>query len=140
MYSERGAFFMHKHLVVRNKLRRFKETNKRDMSLDVYLKDPTATYESTLYNTNITHNLAKMAKEAAIYDVLWQPLHSGFTTASEISDILKSGLVAMLENQDYYRKFDSDNGWGIYDDFIPFIRGYYEACVAYPDAIIEVSV
>lgn len=37
------------------------------MSLDVYLKDPTAKYETEpLYWANITHNLGEMAEKAGI--------------------------------------------------------------------------
>ena len=43
------------------------------MGLDVYLKDPTATYNvEYLYNDGITHNLNKMASEAGIYMALWR--------------------------------------------------------------------
>jgi len=44
------------------------------MSLDVYLTDPTATYDTeSLFSSNITHNLRKMALEAGIYEALWRP-------------------------------------------------------------------
>ena len=41
------------------------------MSLDVSLKDPTATYDTEyLYDANITHNLGTMANKAGIYYAL----------------------------------------------------------------------
>ena len=38
-----------------------------------------------------------------------------------------------------FKTFNSPNGWGMYDNFVPFVAKYLEACVAYPDAIIDVN-
>ena len=44
------------------------------MSLDIDLIDPTSTYKThALFETNITHNLGKMASKAGIYEALWRP-------------------------------------------------------------------
>ena len=52
------------------------------MSLDVYLTrkkwisydagNTLAEEDETVYQANITHNLGKMAREAGIYEALWQ--------------------------------------------------------------------
>jgi hypothetical protein len=139
------------------------------MSLDVTLnrkrytsydegKTYTEDYEQ-LYWANITHNLGEMAGKAGIYEALWRPhrLREGYNIpendhnaewefenkqtikASEIVEILEKGLADLKARPEYYRKFNSPNGWGTYEHFIPFVKKYLEACKEYPDAIIKVS-
>ena len=119
------------------------------MSLDVYLNrkrylsyDEGKTYtEDTeqVYWANITHNLNKMAGEAGIYEALWRPEEIGKTKASEIVELLEKGLVDLKARPEYFETFNSPNGWGMYEHFVPFVEKYLEACKEYPDAIIEVS-
>lgn len=130
------------------------------MGLHVYLKDPTATYDTEyLYGNNITHNLGKMADMAGIYEALWRPhrLKEGYnieegnhkeewafeestiTVAEEIITILEKGLKDLKERPEYFKKFDSPNGWGTYTHFVPFVEKYLEALKEYPKAIVITS-
>lgn len=112
-----------------------------------------------IYSTNITHNLGEMASKAGIYEALWRPyrLKEGYNIpendhraeyefensviikAKDIIDILEAGLLDLKYRPEYFKKFDSPNGWGLYKHFVPFVEEYLEACKKYPDAIIEVS-
>lgn len=105
------------------------------MSLDVYLIQN----EESVYNSNITHNLNKMADEAGIYKHLWRPEELNIKKASELIHPLKEGLDKMKSNPTHYKSFDSSNGWGIYEHFIPFIEKYLNACIEYPNANVETS-
>lgn len=130
------------------------------MSLTVCLKDPTATYDTEyLYKSNITHNLGKMANMAGIYEALWRPyrLKKGYdlkegdyeaewafedsvtTVAEEIIPVLEKGLKDLKERPEYFKKFDSPNGWGTYIHFVPFVEKYLEALREYPKAIVITS-
>ena len=139
------------------------------MSLDVYLNrkrylsyDEGKTYtqdDEQVYWANITHNLGKMAGEAGIYEALWRPhrLKEGYnilesdhqaewkfeeenkTTAKDIIPLLEKGLADLKSRPEHFEKFNSPNGWGMYEHFVPFVEKYLEACKEYPDAIIEVS-
>ena len=139
------------------------------MSLDVYLNrkrylsyDEGKTYtedDEQVYRANITHNLGKMADEAGIYEALWRPhrLKEGYnilesdyqaewkfeeenkTTAKDIIPLLEKGLADLKSRPEHFEKFNSSNGWGMYEHFVPFVEKYLEACKEYPDAIIEVS-
>ena len=119
------------------------------MSLDVYLNrkrylsyDEGKTYtedNEQVYWANITHNLNKMADEAGIYEALWRPEEIGKTKASEIVELLEKGLADLKARPEHFKKFNSPNGWGMYENFVPFVEKYLEACKDYPDAIIEVS-
>jgi hypothetical protein len=95
--------------------------------------------QTYLYEANITHNLGKMAQEAGIYMHLWRPEEIGITQAKELIKPLLDGLEKMEADPEGYSKFDSPNGWGLYKNFVPWVRRYVEACKKYPEAKIEVS-
>ena len=130
------------------------------MSLDVYLKDPTATYnKDDLYWSNITHNLWDMADKAWIYEALWRPhrLIEWYNIpekdydaeyefekqqnikASFIIPYLEKWLKDLKKRQKHYEKFNSPNWWGTYEHFVPWIEKYLEACKEFPDSIIWIS-
>ena len=106
------------------------------MSLDVRL---TRVQPTEVYSANITHNLGRMAKEAGIYQHLWRPEELGITKAGELIEPLRLGLSKLVRSPGKYRQFDSPNGWGIYDHFVPFVQKYVEACEQYPDADVGVN-
>lgn len=89
-----------------------------------------------VYDGNITHNLGTMAKEAGIYQILWHPEKLGITFASEIIKQLEYGLKLLKNDPEYYKTFSSKNGWGLYEDFVPFVEKYLNACKEYPEARI----
>ena len=143
--------------------------NNKNMSLDVYLGrkmylsyDKGVTYEEKndeLFWANITHNLGKMADKAGIYEALWRPyyLHPDcpkeFSShdeeyafevahpmlAKDIIQIVEKGYEDMKARPEYFKQFDSPNGWGLYIHFLPWVEKYLEACKTYPDAEISVS-
>lgn len=101
------------------------------MSLDFSLM---RVQETTVFDTNITHNLGKMAHEAGIYNHLWHPENIGVEKAEELIAPLESGLARLKKNPAKYRKFDAPNGWGTYEHFVPFVEKVLTACKKYPDA------
>lgn len=105
------------------------------MSLDVYLSQM---HETNVYEANITHNLNKMASEAGIYKCLWRPEEVGITKAEQLIPLLKEGLSKLMDNPEYYRRFNSPNGWGTYEDFVPWVRRYLDACREFPNAKVEI--
>jgi hypothetical protein len=112
------------------------------MSLDVYLdmpKCPNCGRGGTLYNANITHNLAEMATAAGIYRWLWRPEELGVKTAQELIEPLARAIHDMKSEPDFYKKHDSPNGWGTYDDFVPWLEKYLQACELYPESLVSVS-
>lgn len=92
-----------------------------------------------VFDANITHNLNKMADAAGIYEACWRPEEIGATKASDIIQILEKGFEDMKARPEHFKKFDSENGWGTYKDFLLWVESYLNACREYPDAIIEVS-
>ena len=119
------------------------------MSLDVTLTrkyrvsyDDSKTWEEKtqcVFNANITHNLGEMADKAGIYKACWRPEEIGATKAKDILPMLKKGYKDMKARPEYYKQFDSPNGWGLYKNFLPWVKEYMEACSAFPNATISVS-
>jgi len=110
------------------------------MSLDIYFKDPTATYSSEVHWQNITHNLGRMASEAGIYKHLWRPEEIGIKTAGQLIKPLETAIKDMEKRPEYYKQFDASNGWGTYNDFMPWLKKLLQACKDYEKSIIKVSV
>lgn len=124
------------------------------MSLDVSLSrtlclsyDKGVTYtehQEEVYWANITHNLNKMAMEVSVqhhtlYEYLWRPEELAITKASELIYPLTIGLAKLKDNPDFYKTFDSPNGWGLYEHFVPFVEEYLNACILNPEASVYAS-
>jgi hypothetical protein len=117
------------------------------MSLSVYLRSragtcPTCGHswegadDREVYSANITHNLGKMANAAGIYEALWRPEEINITTASQLIPLLKAGLDKLKSNPEHYKTFNSPNGWGMYEHFVPFVEKYLAACEEHPTATV----
>jgi hypothetical protein len=122
------------------------------MSLDVYLIGEEKRVEcrcecghkhskierEIFYDSNITHNLGKMADAAGIYEACWRPEEIGAKKAKDIIGKLALGLDLLKKYPDRFKKFNSPNGWGLYENFVPWVESYLRACEEYPDATIDV--
>jgi hypothetical protein len=105
------------------------------MSLDVdlfYKKE-------SVFDYNITHNLNTMADHAGIYKYLWRPDELGITKAKQLIEPLSIGLHVLEINQEYFKSFNPENGWGDYGGLVRFVKEYLAACKEYPKATIEIS-
>lgn len=107
------------------------------MSLDVTLRVPGMVQ---IFDSNITHNLGKMAHEAGIYMHLWRPSEIGIRHAEELIKPLEAGLAKLRENPDHFKKFNPENGWGDYDLLVRFVEEYRDACQMYPQAEVEADI
>jgi len=106
---------------------------------DLEIKDGDYEDSDCVFSANITHNLNKMADAAGIYQACWRPEEIGAITASDIIPILEKGLADVKSRPEHFKQFDSENGWGTYEDFVPWVESYLSACLEFPEAIIEVS-
>lgn len=107
------------------------------MSLDVYLKLD-AVDHTNMYSDNITHNLAQMASEAGLYEVLWCPNENNLTKASQLVEPLFAGLKNLISEPERFEKFNPENGWGDYNGLVEFVVHYLIACNRYPKAEVTV--
>jgi hypothetical protein len=120
-----------------------------------------------VYDANITHNLGRMAQEAGIYLALWSPgemkapdqskaiqalwrdkqyadaraLEAKLPVvyASDLIPVLRDGLAKLKADPAHFEKFNAENGWGLYEHFVPFVERYLAACEANPLAIVRAS-
>jgi len=106
------------------------------MSLDVSLY---AIRETNVFDANITHNLGRMAEEAGIYQAVWRPEEIGIIRAEQLIKPLRAGIELMKADPDRFTAFNPANGWGTYDNFVPWLERYLQACIEDPDATINVS-
>lgn len=106
------------------------------MSLDVYLEVVQA---SEVYSANITHNLGGMADVAGIYKCLWRPEEIGISKAGGLIPLLEEGLRVMRSDPCRFRRLSAPNGWGTYEQFVPWLERYIAACREYPEAMVRVS-
>lgn len=133
--------------------------SKEEVEEECFHCESTYKERRVLFHQNITHNLNEMADKAGIYEALWRPhrLKEGYnipendheaewkfesettTLAKDITPIIEKGLADMKARPEYYEQFNASNGWGLYKHFVPWIEKYLEACIEYPDAIVEVS-
>ena len=112
------------------------------MSLDVYLTPNKCEHcgrGDDGFSSNITHNLGKMAAEAGIYEIVWRPEEHGITKAKQLIEPLTKAISKMESDPVRFKKFDSDNGWGLYIHFLPWLKEYLAACIAEPESSVIVS-
>jgi hypothetical protein len=120
-----------------------------DFELSIEIPEKTLTCQCGRENTimrneivfrrNITHNLAKMASKAGLYNCLWRPLENGFLFANQILGPLENGIHNLLAEPLNYQGFNPQNGWGIYDNLLEFSRVLLKVCKEYPQAKIMIS-
>ena len=91
-----------------------------------------------VYSANITHNLNRMAEAAGIYQACWRPEEIGVTTAKQLVPLLTEGLAKLKADPKHYEQFNSPNGWGLYEHFVPWVEAYLRACEEYPEATVRV--
>lgn len=108
------------------------------MSLDVYIR---AVRKIEVFDANITHNLNNMAEAVSheFYLAVWHPEDLGIEVAEQLINYLSNGLQELKSKPEYYQKFNSPNGWGMYENFVPWLENYLEACKENPDGEISVS-
>ena len=93
----------------------------------------------TVYSSNMTHNLGRMASEAGVYDCLWRPDENGITTAAQMIEPLRAGIALLESDPERFKPLSASNGWGTYAQFIPWLKEVLAACEMYRDATVGVS-
>lgn len=98
-------------------------------------KEPNEEVESF----NITHNLRSMASAAGIYMALWRPDECGITNGAGMIGPLTEGLARLKADPAQFAQFNASNGWGTYEQFVPWVERVLKACMENPDANVRVS-
>jgi hypothetical protein len=53
--------------------------------------------------------------------------------------LLEAGLAKLKADPAHFAKFNAENGWGLYEHFVPFVENYLAACKEHPEAEVSVS-
>jgi hypothetical protein len=117
------------------------------MSLDIYFREkkicPNCAHilddGEEVHWQNITHNLGRMADEAGFYKQLWRPEETDVVYASQLGIHLEKGIKELESNPAKYKQFSASNGWGTYEQFIPWLKELLQACKDHPDSIVTAS-
>lgn len=72
-------------------------------------------------------------------DCLWRPDENGITHARQIIEPLATGVALLATQKRRFEEFNSLNGYGMWEHFVPFCMSYLQACRDYPDALVQVS-
>lgn len=104
------------------------------MGLDIGF---TQVQEVEVASHNITHNLIQMAEACGLYMCLWRPEEMNLTKASELIPLVEEGLARLKAEPERFKKLDSPNGWGTYENFVRFVEDVLQSCKDYPDAKIS---
>ena len=103
------------------------------MSLDLSIF---ATRPTCVFDANITHNLARMARECGLYEPLWR---SEGARAGDLIVPVSEGVAELVLRPEKYREFNPENGWGDYENLVEFARAFLAACMENPDGDVMVS-
>ena len=111
------------------------------MSLDIWLSVPidsgsTETVTHEVFSANITHNVAKMWNTAGIWEALYE---SAGKSAADVLPSLRQGLAHMRDNPAIYKALNAPNGWGTYDNALPWLAKLVDAFEEHYKGIIGVS-
>ena len=69
------------------------------------------------FEMNVTYNVSTMLKRAGIHPHILSGL-----TAKDVRPIIENACLLMRDNADYFRRFDSPNGWGTYETTFAFVE------------------
>lgn len=93
-------------------------------------------YTTTVYDGEITFNVRTMLVEAGLPDSL-RSLDS--LTAAEAQDQVYEAWKELRTRPSHYRPLQASNGWGTYDQLVPWIKELYIALRTHPRGVVHVS-
>lgn len=94
--------------------------------------------EEEVFWANITNNLTTMAEKAELYKPLWHPEKLNIKIAKDLIKPIEKGLKNLKRGgRDKFVEFEASNGWGTYNNFVPFVEKVLKACKENPEAIVK---
>ena len=89
---------------------------------------------SIWFEFNSTYNLTPMFDAAG-----FRMRDFNGKTGAEVAPILAAAVAVMESDPAKFRAFDSPNGWGTYDQIMPYLREFLAAVDAHPTAMVDVQ-
>lgn len=78
-----------------------------------------------------------MATRAGV-DMIWNLEWTAIHLSGDLIKPLEDGIADMVLNPDKYQPLSASNGWGTYEQFIPWLQKLLEACRQCPNAEIVI--
>ena len=103
-----------------------------DIKVDTGGKEP---YDLCVWDGNITHNLAQMAREAGFGNALWRPEENNIKFAKDLIPLLEKGIDDLVCRPSYFKKFDATNGWGTHEQLLEIMKEFLDCCKRNPKTI-----
>lgn len=118
-------------------LRHFPDVNPDEIEVREY-------EDNTYFHLNLTHNLNKMAAKCEpvtyasngvpysmrhnLYKVLWRPGEIGIITPtmSYVDNVIQC-YKRLMEEPDFFKQYNPENGWGTYEQLLEGTRKYVGA-------------
>ena len=104
------------------------------MSLDISFRKTT---EVEVFESNITHNLGKMATELGVYALIWRHEESGVESAACLLGPVAAAIDELRTRPEHYDQFDAANGWGTRVHMMKFLQEIQSAAREHPDATVH---
>jgi hypothetical protein len=109
-----------------------------DNGRELYIKNEKGEMEALweteeYHDQNITHNLGKMADAVkagkwTLYQLLWRPEEHDFVTLTpEYVEAIREGYEELSAHPEKYEQYNSSNGWGLYEHFVPWVKKWLDA-------------
>lgn len=92
-------------------------------------------YSSSFEVGNMTYNVAPMVVEASGVSFSW---YDGISCAKALP-LLRRTWQQMKRDPETYKRLEAWNGWGTYDQFMPYLTRLYAMVRLHPTGVIEVS-
>ena len=107
------------------------------MSLDIHLENPHS--GSPNFDWNITHNLARMAKEVGVYTALWHPSDLDIKVSGDLIPHLESAYSRLAIFGECYDQFAPANGWGDRKFLFETVYRLLHYAKLHPHCVVTVS-
>jgi hypothetical protein len=102
--------------------------------IDITVEHPDG-YSSSFDVGNMTYNIAEMVRQACGVTFSW---FDGMSCEKALP-LLRFCWLRMKRYPDFFRPFEASNGWGTYDQFMPYLTRFYVMARLHPAGQIRVS-
>ena len=89
---------------------------------------PAEQYQHDPFEKNVTYNVATMLKRAGFH-----PIILNGRTAVELRPVVRHAWQLLIDQPEYFKKFDPENGWGSFNGVRDFISDLDTYLTTAPD-------
>jgi hypothetical protein len=99
------------------------------MSWDVTVEPENMDFE--LFEANVTYNVGRMLRRAGIHPRLMDGMKPDIAV-----EVIGNAVSVMVENREYFRQFEPDNGWGTVETTLKALTELYHYLQKCPEHYI----